>query len=209
MFFLFSCYTHKIVLNSDNNSGTMIIEYQLDDDYFQLLSIAFSNFASDSQDKFDPVVLIDEELFRQSFKNSAYIRLKSVNINAVNGYKGKIVIDFTDLEKLLASMPKELVNLNFIKENGSITLSQSISLKKMDPDGIFKDFIHQQKEDDINFYNKLTKEAEFNFIIQSQSTIKKAEGVVISKDKKNAYYNFKLNDIIVDDNKIFNFLISL
>ena len=66
MFLLISCYSHKIILNADKKSGKMIIEYNLNDDYFQLLSIAIENFANnDEEDQFDPTILIDAELLSE------------------------------------------------------------------------------------------------------------------------------------------------
>ena len=50
MFLLISCYSHKIILNADKKSGKMIIEYNLNDDYFQLLSIAIENFANNDEE---------------------------------------------------------------------------------------------------------------------------------------------------------------
>ena len=51
IFLLISCYSHKIILNQDKNSGEMIIEYYLDDDYFQLLSIAMENVTKKNEEK--------------------------------------------------------------------------------------------------------------------------------------------------------------
>ena len=53
---LYSCYTQKVTLNEDRKSGQVVIEYNLDDDYFQLFSIAVENFNSmntQNQPKFD------------------------------------------------------------------------------------------------------------------------------------------------------------
>ncbi|MCK4796512.1 MAG: hypothetical protein KAT05_03980 [Spirochaetes bacterium] len=209
MLLLISCYSHKIILNADKKSGKMIIEYNLNDDYFQLLSIAVDNFANESENPFDPIILIDEELFKQSFIESKEIKLKSVNIDTTNGYKGKIVIEFYDFEKILSQMPEGLINLNIKRKKNSLTLSQELNFNKMDPDEIFKNFILQQKEDDINFYNQLTKEAKFNFTIITAWPMKYTEGVILSHDKKQAKYSFKINDLINSNKKILKFLISL
>jgi hypothetical protein len=205
---LVSCYKQTIILNPDKNSGKMIIEYNLDDDYFQLVSIAAENILIDSNNKFDPLILIDKDLFKETFKDTENIKLKSVNIDTSNGYKGNIVIEFNDLEKILASLPAGLVNLTLKKESNNITLTQILDFKKMDPDEIFKNFVLQQKEDDINFYNRLTKEAKFTFIIKTMTPIKYTEGVGLSKDKKQAIYTFTVNDFI-NSSKILKFIISL
>ncbi len=207
---LTSCYTHKIILNPDNNSGTMTMEYTLDDDYFQLLSIALDNFGSENDEMIDPTSLIDADLFKKSFKESNEIKLKSINIQTNNNiYKGKIVIEFNNLEKLIEKIPKGIMNFTVKKENGKTTFSQELEYKKMDPDGIFKEFVMKQKEDDINLYNKLTKEAKFKFIIITSKPIKYSEGVILSSDKKTAEYNFKVNDIFDTENKKLKFIISL
>jgi len=211
IFVIFSCYTHKIILNADRNSGQMIIEYTMDDDYFQLISMACLNFQSENNEQFDPTILIDEELFKKSFKNNNLLKLKSVNITMTdNGdqavYNGKIVIDFYDLNRLLNIMPKQMVNLSVKKQNNLTTLTQTIDYNKLDPDGVFKDFVMQQKEDDINLYNKLMQKTKFKFIVNSALPLKYTEGVVVSSDKKTAEYTFKINDII--SGKILKFIIS-
>jgi hypothetical protein len=211
---MFSCYSHKIILNSDKNSGQMIIEYTLDDDYFQLISIASENFNkeatnSGSEDKFDPSMLIDKGLFLQSFKNTKEVKLKSIDIQSSNNvYRGRIVIEFYDLAKLIDKMPKGLADITLKKEGGDVTYTQIIDYKKMDPEGVFKEYVEQQKEDDIALYNRLTKEAKFSFVVTTATPIKKAEGVVLSGDKKRAEYTFKINDII-NSTKVLKFLISL
>ena len=205
---LLSCYNHTIILNSDKNSGKMIIEYNLDDDYFQLISIATENLFIEENNKFDPLILIDEDLFKETFKNTEYVKLKSIKIDTSNGYKGNIVIEFTDLQKILDTLPSGLLNLTLKQEDDNITLTQILDFKKMDPDEIFKNFVMQQKEDDIDFYNRLTKEAKFKFVIKTMTPIKYSEGVLLSKDKKQATYNFTINDFI-NNNKILKFVISL
>ena len=205
---LISCYNHTLILNSDKNSGKMIIEYNLDDDYFQLISIATENLFIEENNKFDPLILIDEDLFKETFKDTEYVKLKSIKIDTSNGYKGNIVIEFSDLQKILETLPSGLLNLTLKKENDNITLTQILDFKKMDPDEIFKNFVLQQKEDDIDFYNRLTKEAKFKFIIKTITPIKYSEGVILSKDKKQAMYNFTINDFI-NNNKVLKFVISL
>ena len=138
---LMSCYNHTIILNPDKNSGKMIIEYNLDDDYFQLVSIAAENIVVEGEDRFDPLILIDESLFKETFKETEYVKLKSVKIDTSNGYKGNIVIEFKDLEKILASLPSGLTNLTLKKEKNIVTLTQLLDFKKMDPDEIFKSFV--------------------------------------------------------------------
>ena len=205
---LISCYNQTIILNSDKNSGKMIIKYNLDDDYFQLVSIATENLFIEEDNKFDPLILIDEDLFKETFKETEYIKLRSVKIDTSNGYNGNIIIEFSDLEKTLEALPRGLLNLTLKKENSNITITQILDFKKMDPDEIFKNFVLQQKEDDINFYNRLIKEAKFTFIIKTLTPIKYTEGVMLSKDKKQAKYTFMINDFI-NSNKILKFIISL
>jgi hypothetical protein len=209
---LVSCYTQKIYLNADKKSGKMIIDYTIDDDYFQLLSIALDNFASE-EDPIDPASFIDQTLFKETFDSkfgsSKDVKLKSLSIKKGNNYTANIVIEFYDLDKLLAKIPKGITNLNITKVNTDLTISQILDIKKMDPDGAFKEFVMQQKEDDINFYNRLTKEAKFYFVMYSAVPIKKIEGISLSEDRKTAEYSFKLNDFINSDNKILKFLITL
>lgn len=210
---LISCYSQKIYLNADKKSGKMTIEYNLDDDFFQLLSIALENFSTDDDNYIDPTILLDEELFKEYFKENMgdirEIKLKKVSIDLTNGYKGYIEIDFFNLEKLMDRIPQGMTNLLIEKKGYELTISQIIDMKKMDPDNIFKDFIIQQKEDDLNFYNKLTQKAKFDFILSTALPIKKTEGVELSANKKTASYSFKINDLINNDGKILKFLITL
>ena len=208
LFLFFSCYSQKIVLNSDKNSGQMIIEYNLTDDTFQLLSFAFYEFASE-ENEFDPEILIDSDLFKEAFKQTDDIKLKSINIDNSNGYKGKIVIEFKNLNKILDEIPKGLTNLQIDRKGNTLTISQTLNIKELDKEGRLKSFILEQKEDDINFYNYLTKTAKFEFTIKSSHVIKKAEGIILSKNKKEASYSFKINDIIENENKILKFLITI
>jgi len=211
-FFLFSCYTQRVTLNEDKKSGQVIIEYNMDDDYFQLFSIAVENFNSmndQNQQKFDPGMLLDANQLRDYFKDNKYIKIRSINIDTTKGYKGRIVADFSDFEKLFDSIPKGVTNLTLKKDQDTITITQSLNLKEMDPDGVFKNYIMKQKEDDINYYNKLTKEAKFSFYLTTATPIKRTEGVLLSADKKNASYTFKLNDLLVNEGKPLKFLISL
>lgn len=205
---LTSCYNQTIILNSDKNSGKIVIDYNLDDDYFQLLSIASENIFIENEKKLDPLILLDANLFKETFKNTEYVKLKSIKIDTSNGYKGNIVIEFTDLQKIIDTMPAGLTNLTFKKDQGVITVTQILDFKKMDPDNIFKNFVLQQKEDDLDFYNRLTKQAKFFFAIRSVAPIKYTEGVIISKDKKQASYSFMINDLI-NNGKILKFIISL
>jgi hypothetical protein len=209
---LFSCYSQKVILNGDRKSGQVIVEYNLDDDYFQLFSIAVENFNSmnaQNQPKFDPGMLLDANMLRDYFKDNKYIKITSVNIDTSKGYKGKVVATFSDFEKLLDSIPKGVTNLSLKKDQETITLTQSLNLKEMDPEGVFKNYIMKQKEDDINYYNKLTKETKFSFYLITTTPIKKVEGVFLSSDKKNASYTFKLNDLFINEEKPLKFLISL
>lgn len=206
---LCSCYSHKIYLNSDKKSGKMVIDYELDNDYLSILSTALANMQSESSEPLDPSALIDEELFKESFKNSNEITLKSVKIDTTKGYKGHIEIAFTDFEKSLKSLPENMMNLGIIRQGSSLTVSQVMNFGKMDAEGVFIDFLNQQKEDDINLYNKLTKQASFKFEIYTNTPMTKYEGVTISKDKKKAEYSFKLLDLVNNKDKDMKFIISL
>ncbi|HPO50553.1 MAG TPA: hypothetical protein PLO89_09535 [Spirochaetota bacterium] len=209
LFFLVSCYSHKIYLNADKKSGRMVIEYNLDNDYLSILSTALANMQSTSGDPMDPTILIDETLFKEAFKNTDDVSLKSVKIDTTNGYKGRIEVVFKDFEKSLDALPKDMMNLSILRQGNSLTVTQVMNFSKMDTQGIFVDFLNQQKEDDINLYNKLTKQASFEFEVNTASPITKSEGVNLSKDKRKALYSFKLGDMINNINKDLKFLISL
>ena len=113
--FLVSCYSHKIYLNADKKSGRMVIEYQLDNDYLSILSTALANMQTTSSEPIDPTILIDEKLFKESFKNTKEVTLKSVKIDTTRGYKGTVEIVFTDFEKSLKSLPQGMMNLEIIR----------------------------------------------------------------------------------------------
>ncbi|HOV12784.1 MAG TPA: hypothetical protein PK771_00705 [Spirochaetota bacterium] len=207
--FLVSCYSHKIYLNSDKKSGRMVIEYQLDNDYLSILSTALVNMQTATSEPIDPSILIDEKLFKESFKNTKEVTLKSVKIDTTKGYKGYVEILFTDFETSLKSMPEGMMNLSIIRNGNALTVSQILNFAKMDTEGVFTNFLEQQKEDDINLYNKLTKQASFKFEVNTSSPITKYEGVTVSKDMKKAEYSFKLLDLVNNKNKDLKFLISL
>ena len=207
---LFSCYTHKIYLNSDKKSGKMVIDYKLDNDYLSILSTALSSISiGENENPIDPSALIDENVLRETFKNTKEVTLKTVKIDTTNGYTGHIEFTFSNFEQALKSIPAGMLNINIERQGGGLTISQIINLSKIDKDGIFLDFLEQQKEDDINLYNKLTKDAVFNFQIFTATPIKKAEGVKLSADKKRADYSFTLGDLVKDINRDMKFLLSL
>ena len=97
VFSLSSCFNMKIDLNFDKKSGKLTMEYDVNDEYFQLLSIVMSNVQLGEDVFFDPFVLLDEQQFRTFFnglpkENLSDITLFSVSIkrNANTGYyKGK------------------------------------------------------------------------------------------------------------------------
>lgn len=204
----FSCYTQKIVLNSDKNSGELFIEYNLTDDTFQLLSFAFYEMANE-QNSLSPEALIDANIFKEKFQNSENVKLKSVKIDNTNGYKGFVDIEFKNLEKALLEIPKEFINFTLAKNGNSIQLSQSINFKEMDKEGKFKQFIMDQKTDDIKFYNYLINDTKFNFILETGTPILQASGVRLTNFNKKAEYTFKLGDYINNENKILQFNIKL
>jgi hypothetical protein len=207
---LFSCYSHKIYLNSDKKSGRMVIDYSLDNDYLSVLSTALSSLQTgENEQSLDPNALIDEKIFRETFKNSKEVTLKTVKITSDKGYNGHIEITFTDFEKALKLLPAGILNITVSREGGNVSISQIINLSKIDSQGVFLDFLAQQKEDNIDFYNKLTKTAAFKFEIYTAAPMKKTEGVVLSSDGKRADYSFKLGDLLKDKNKDIKFLISL
>lgn len=206
-FLLCSCYSQKVYLNKDKKSGYMEIEYAFDDDLFQILSIAFANFQTDYSSQFDPIVLIDEEMFKEQFKDTANVRLRSVAITKGDLYKGKIVMEFSDFEKAIAQLPVDTGKLKIERAGSIVSISQMINLTEVDPDGIFNEFIKQQKEDDIELYNKLTGKTNFTFEINTKSDIKKVEGFLISGNNKKATYNFKLTDLL-KENAILKFSID-
>ncbi|OHD10626.1 MAG: hypothetical protein A2086_05545 [Spirochaetes bacterium GWD1_27_9] len=207
--FLFSCYSQKIYLNPDKKSGKMIIDYSLDSDYLSILSTALANFQSTTDaSPIDPAILIDEQAFKDAFKENKDVTLKVVKIDTKKGYSGHIEISFTDFEKALNLLPKSMVNLAIQRANGTLTVNQVLNFGKMDADGVFLDFINQQKEDDINLYNRLTKVASFKFEVYTTTPMIKTEGVTVSSDKKKIEYSFKLQDLLVNKDKDLKFLIS-
>ncbi|MBN2544398.1 MAG: hypothetical protein JXB50_01290 [Spirochaetes bacterium] len=204
----FSCYTQKIILNPDKNSGELFIEYNLTDDTFQLLSFAFYEMADD-QNKLSPEALIDVNLFKEKFKESENVKLKSVKIDNTNGYKGAINIEFKNLEKAMLEIPKEFINFTMARSGNFLQLSQTVNFKEMDKEGKFKQFIIDQKTDDIQFYNYLVNDTKFNFILETRTPIFQASGVRLSNFNKKAEYTFKLGDYINNENKILKFFIKL
>jgi hypothetical protein len=205
---LVSCYTQTIILNPDKKSGRMIIDYQMDDDYLSILSTAMANFQNPDQEPIDPTILIDQELFKERFKNSKEVALDKVVISSKNGYTGHVEIRFSDFEKALKMLPEGMINLAINRSNSKLSIGQVINLSKMDPDNVLTEFLNQQKEDDIDLYNKLTKSASFSMVIQTPSPVSSSKGVTLSSDKKKSSYSFRLGDMLAKKDKDLEFYIE-
>ena len=168
MMALSSCFNMKIDLNFDKKSGKLTMEYDVNDEYFQLLSIVMSNVQLGEDVFFDPFVLLDEQQFKTFFnglpkENLSDITLFSVSIkrNANTGYyKGKIVFLFKDFEKCMAMIPQGVAGLTFTKDNGVYTIGQTVDMSTMDSENMLGEFINTLKEDDEDFYKLLTEKAE-------------------------------------------------
>ena len=216
MMALSSCFNMKIDLNFDKKSGKLTMEYDVNDEYFQLLSIVMSNVQLGENVFFDPFVLLDEQQFKTFFnglpkENLSDITLFSVSIkrNQTTGYyKGKIVFLFKDFEKCMAMIPQGVAGLTFTKDNGVYTIGQTVDMSKMDPENMLGEFISTLKEDDEDFYKLLTEKAEFDFAVQLRSKIRKSEGVNIGKDGMSATYGFKINDLLGTADKPLQFMIE-
>ncbi len=206
---LSSCFSQKIFLNADKKSGRMVIEYTLDNDYLTILSTALANVPSEDGTTIDPEILIDEEAFKKSFKNTKDITLKSVKIDTKNGYKGNIEVSFTDFEKALATMPKDLLDITVVRNASGLQISQTVDINKIDPSGIFLGFLDQLKLDDVALYNKIVKSAPFTIEINAATPFKEVKGVTLSADKKKVSYTFTLFDLLSSKNKELKFFISL
>ena len=216
LFVLCSCFNQKIELNADKKSGKMTIEYEINDEYFQLISIILSNVELSENLFFDPFVLIDEQTFKKSYNNLGKDILASAKLNSVSiiknektgFYNGKFVISFNDFEKSLKLIPNAISGLTVKRTKEELTISQQINITEIDSDGIFGDFIEQLKEDDIDFYKLLTEKASFGFAIFLKNKIKTSTGVNLGKDGMSAFYTFKIKDLLNSDKKLLNFLIS-
>ena len=216
VFCVSSCFNMKIDLNFDKKSGKLTMEYDVNDEYFQLLSIVMSNVQLGENVFFDPFVLLDEQQFKTFFsglpkENLSDITLFSVSIkrNANTGYyKGKIVFLFKDFEKCMAMIPKGVAGLEFTKDKSGYTIGQTVDMKLMDPENMLGEFINTLKEDDEDFYKLLTEKAEFDFAVQLGSKIQRSEGVNIGKDGMSASYGFKINDLLGTYEKPLRFLIA-
>ena len=216
VFCLSSCFNMKIDLNFDKKSGKLTMEYDVNDEYFQLLSIVMSNVQLGENVFFDPFVLLDEQQFKTFFnglpkENLSDITLFSVSIkrNQTTGYyKGKIVFLFKDFERCMAMIPQGVAGLTFTKDNGVYTIGQTVDMSKMDPENMLGEFINTLKEDDEDFYKLLTEKAEFDFAVQLRSKIRKSEGVNIGKDGMSASYGFKINDLLGTAEKPLKFMIE-
>ncbi|MCG8568593.1 MAG: hypothetical protein MJB14_00500 [Spirochaetes bacterium] len=198
---LTGCYTQKISLNNDKKSGTMVIEYQMDDDQFQVLSMALGSMQTDfSQATMDPIILTDSDLFKESFPLNENFKLKEVNIQTEKGYSGKIVIQFNDFEEALKLIPQNSIPLNIKKENQHYQLSQTIDMRQLDPDGYLKEFINQQKEFDEAIYAKLVNSS-FDFELKTSHSILEAKGVKLL-NKRQAIYSFQIKDMLSQEDPL-------
>lgn len=211
LFFIFSCYTQKIELNADKKSGKMTIDYYINNDYFQIISLVASNFQYDDANYIDTMILIDEVKFKENFKKYEGITLDSVSIKKVKEgeYKGKIVISFKDFEKALSLLPKTIVGLTILRNKEELTITQILDMAKIDPDNIFLGFVEDLKNDDKEFYNLLTDVAVFNFELYTKTPIKKSEGIKVEGDGKIGKYSFKIKNLLENKNKVLKFSITL
>ncbi len=216
VFCLTSCFNMKIDLNFDKKSGKMTIDYELNDDYFQLISIVMSNVQIAENVSFDPFILLDENGFKTFYNNIPKDNLNSITLTSVSikrndktgFYNGKIVFGFKDFEKCMALIPNDVVGLKFTKDKLNYTIEQEISISTLDPQGMLINFLDSLKDDDEDFYKLLTEKAEFDFAVQLRSKILKSQGVKLNKDSMGATYGFKVNDILDTKNEPLKFLIS-
>ncbi|MBP7552118.1 MAG: hypothetical protein KA885_01725 [Spirochaetes bacterium] len=213
---LVSCFNLKIDLNADKTGGTMTMDYDINDDYFQLISIILSNIPMEDGEQFDPFILIDDSAMRGYFDSIDKAKMEGITLKKVSikkdeksgYYKGNVVITFKDFEKSLALLPKAVSGLTIKRDKELTTINQVMNFEEMDKDGIFKDFIEQLKEDDVDFYKLLTEKAKFDFSITTKTPVKKSSGVVLGKDGKSVSYSFKVNDMLDDSKKSMNFMMS-
>ena len=119
---LSSCYTQKIVLNADRKSGTMYLDYSFNDDDFEILSLILSAASMEDGEVIDPVILIDEEAFKDFINEAALpgvsIEKVSVVSKAVKNnhiYSGSIALKFKDFELLFEKIPAFEMDFQFQK----------------------------------------------------------------------------------------------
>jgi hypothetical protein len=206
----------KIDLNFDKKSGKMTIEYDVNDEYFQLISIVMSNVQIAENVFFDPFILLDESSFKTFYNNIPKDNLNSITLTSVSikrneqtgFYNGKIVFSFKDFEKCMALIPSDVAGLKFTKDKLTYTFEQELNIATLDPQGMLTNFLDNLKDDDQDFYKLLTEKVEFNFALQLRSKILKSQGVKLNKDSMGATYGFKVNDILSTDKAPLKFLIS-
>lgn len=197
VFIMTSCYKQTIYLNSDKKSGSMIIEYSLDDDTFQMISMVFMMIEPEEGSFVpDPMMLIDEDTFKSTFPEDDNFKLKSVDLKMSTVYEGRIEIEFNDFQDALKKLPMQSSGFIMKEDKGHLLLEQTVDLDKIDPDRMFLSFLESQKQDDKEFYNKIVNNSPFQFEINTKTPMQSAEGFKLSQNNKKATYTFKLSDIL-------------
>ena len=193
-----SCFKQTIIFNQDNKSGEMIIEYSLTDDLYQLLDMGIANMPGDNEINLDSTMLLEKELIMEEFaKKKQLVEPVKVNIELnENQYKGFIHFKFNSFDELLKELPLDYMPVNVVRENNKITITQNINTSSMEELEILKEFLAQQKESDIEYFDNIKNNVNFSFLLKTPRDITNSSGGKIEKNKKNINWSFKLVDLL-------------
>ncbi len=204
-FFMLSCYTQVITVNPDKKSGTISLNYSINAESIPELSgiIAQVSSAGQGGNNIDVMSLIDENTFKKNFKNSDMVKLKSVKIEPGEVYNGTVVFTFTDFEKAFNELPVGFVKPQIVREGNTITISQKLVMKELDPDNLANSLLMQLAEDDPEYYNKLMKTVKFDFEIITPTPVISHQGVTLLS-KNRVKFSFNITELLNAKEKFFS-----
>lgn len=215
-FVLSSCFSQKIFLNNDKESGTLSLEYTFDDDDFEIISLVLPSIPMGEEiGTFDPSILISQEEFTNYFRSleleeiqlkKAMITKKSIS-KTNSSYKGSIVIDFQKLESLLTKFPAAENGFKLRKEGNTRIFEQTLDLNTMGDIETLNNYIALVKEEKPQWHHRFV-ESNFLIEINTKTPILASRGVSVSSDKKKASYQFKTQDILGNTEKTLEFMVK-
>ncbi len=214
-FMLSSCFSQKIILNADKNSGTLYLDFEFDDDDFEVISLVLSYIPTgDDIPPVDPSILISQDELDSYLESLPLkdIKVKKATVtkkakNTISSYNGSIVIEFANLEKMLSTLPIAENGFKLTKDGGITSFAQSLDFSTMPDFETLESFIELIKEDKPVWHKKFLN-SKFSIQVQTKTPMIKAKGVVLSPNKKSATYTFLAKDMVGDSKKKLDFLLA-
>ncbi len=203
---LLSCYTQTITVNPDKRSGTIVLNYTLNQEFIPELSGVLAQVSSTggSSNSLDIMSLTDAAAFRRNFKNSNFLTLQSVNISLQGDtYNGRITLAFTDFERAFAEIPSGFIRPSVVRNGNRVTISQRLLMSDLDPERMLNTLLMQLEEDDPQYYGRLINSVRFVFEIVTPTPVTAHQGVTLVSANK-VSFSFNINDLLATTEKNFS-----